>query len=602
TGGRSSRQQLAVTLASLCGGRNTAGHHGNSHTKRESHDCFKIAGPVRCQLPHLCVRLICADFKIGLVVQNGFINESLIENAASRRGSTRTGESCLITRLCSEPGLAGLIGVGCCSLLDQLAFIQRVPAKLPFIALPTALCDAEPLLKGHTVVGSHRLSDMLDAAVQARHFRFHCQHEVSLQSLQSGLAVAGVSSLTFQVDTAANVSVTPQLVQHLRPIVKKKVFKLLLLAPVRAINYFWLLLDTGLSEMELLSATPTNANANVSLLRGGVFKECSAAVMDVFPDEMDVRFVDAVEAMARALDDSLTDPGFSPSNATCFPMQRWSFGSTVLHKLISTVILNGMAVDILRYLAEKLDFRRCTSEPGPLPDCHSRPSDRLLNGPISRVQRDPVAEAPGARVPPVEPVHACVFTYKVWLTIVGTIVGCSLIAWLFAFFSPFSPPSIWVRLCSRRRGVAEGVPVELQSAVALLACSKGPGLYPFAMSARAILASWWFFIVIIYAIYSTLDDLVTQTAVTPYVRRGTNLFDLLNKARSSGVYKQLARASSAVRPGCGKLPVSNLWQKLHESGQSQRWVSTCYTVEETKPLQDETINRTRDPINNFEGI
>uniref|UniRef100_A0A1I8JLH1 PBPe domain-containing protein n=1 Tax=Macrostomum lignano TaxID=282301 RepID=A0A1I8JLH1_9PLAT len=230
------------------------------------------------------------------------------------------------------------------------------------------------------------------------------------------------------------------------------------------------------------------------------------------------------------------------------------------------------------------------------------------------------------------------FTYKVWLTIIGTIVGCSLIAWLFAFFSPFSAFNL---------GADYAVADEVWLKEYLWSCigsflQQGQDFYPFAMSARAVLASWWFFI--------TLDDLVTQTAVTPYVRRGTNLFDLLSNAQS-GVYKQLAeqvvlydpdvescpsnppRADQACVEDYSALlaialknctqyyvaneqfntgtiafmfpedaPYANLFnfhlQKLHESGQIQRWFDIYWSKD--NGCKDETISDT-DPIN-FEGI
>uniref|UniRef100_A0A1I8JF05 ANF_receptor domain-containing protein n=1 Tax=Macrostomum lignano TaxID=282301 RepID=A0A1I8JF05_9PLAT len=41
---------------------------------------------------------------------------------------------------------------------------------------------------------------------------------------------------------------------------------------------------------------------------------------------LDIRLVDAIEALAKALTDLLTQPGFQESNASCFPLQPWSSG------------------------------------------------------------------------------------------------------------------------------------------------------------------------------------------------------------------------------------------------------------------------------------
>uniref|UniRef100_A0A1I8HJW1 PBPe domain-containing protein n=1 Tax=Macrostomum lignano TaxID=282301 RepID=A0A1I8HJW1_9PLAT len=265
-----------------------------------------------------------------------------------------------VRTVCSESGLSGLIGVGSCSLLDEVSSLSK-SLQLPLIALPTGLCDSARLSKDMTIVGSHSSANIVAAAASvitsdsvARDVAI--LYDKQQRNLQSSLSSAGVSSLTFRVDDTVNASVTPDLVHHLKRLVKKKVFKLLLFAsPRNALsvlrlareaavmqqNYFWLVLDTGLSKADVLSVTPA-ANANVALLRGSVFTECTAAVMDVFPQcqtdwlrTLDARFVDAVEAMAKALNDSLLDPGFSPGNASCAPLRHWTSGSTVLNRLMS---------------------------------------------------------------------------------------------------------------------------------------------------------------------------------------------------------------------------------------------------------------------------
>uniref|UniRef100_A0A1I8IU14 Lig_chan-Glu_bd domain-containing protein n=1 Tax=Macrostomum lignano TaxID=282301 RepID=A0A1I8IU14_9PLAT len=270
---------------------------------------------------------------------------------------------------------------------------------------------------------------------------------------------------------------------------------------------------------------------------------------------------------------------------------------TIFNRTFSnkTVILNGMAVDILRYLAEKLDFRFITKDSDDGNWGSPQADSEFYNGCVGELQRGMVhigagpftktavrdrvidystalfQESNGILVPKPERESRLwnlfmPFTYKVWLTIIGTIVGCSLIAWLFAFFSPFSAFNL---------GADYAVADEVWLKEYLWSCigsflQQGQDFYPFAMSARAVLASWWFFIVIIYAIYSgvltsfltvtvtkypikTLDDLVTQTAVTPYVRRGTNLFDLLSNAQS-GVYKQLAEQVVLYDPDVESCP------------------------------------------------
>uniref|UniRef100_A0A1I8IZV6 ANF_receptor domain-containing protein n=1 Tax=Macrostomum lignano TaxID=282301 RepID=A0A1I8IZV6_9PLAT len=303
--------------------------------------------------------------KVAIITEAGNLNSSLIDVAFARRvnynwrvlqGHTLSYvhvnvSSCsshqAVRTVCSESGLSGLIGVGSCSLLDEVSSLSK-SLQLPLIALPTGLCDSARLSKDMTIVAATaRKTSSLQPPPSLR--------TTVLQSLQSSLSSAGVSSLTFRVDDTVNASVTPDLVHHLKRLVKKKVFKLLLFAsPRNALsvlrlareaavmqqNYFWLVLDTGLSKADVLSVTP--ANANVALLRGSVFTECTAAVMDVFPQcqtdwlrTLDARFVDAVEAMAKALNDSLLDPGFSPGNASCAPLRHWTSGSTVLNRLMS---------------------------------------------------------------------------------------------------------------------------------------------------------------------------------------------------------------------------------------------------------------------------
>uniref|UniRef100_A0A1I8H5Q3 ANF_receptor domain-containing protein n=1 Tax=Macrostomum lignano TaxID=282301 RepID=A0A1I8H5Q3_9PLAT len=335
----------------------------------------------------MCIYLLLSctsglDFKIGVITEAGSLNGSLIDIAFARRvnynwrvlqGHTLSYvhvnvSSCsshqAVRTVCSESGLSGLIGVGSCSLLDEVSSLSK-SLQLPLIALPTGLCDSARLSKDMTIVGSHSSDNIVAAAAtvltsdsivsSVAVFFDNLQSTTVLQSLQSSLSSAGVSSLTFRVDDTVNASVTPDLVHHLKRLVKKKVFKLLLLAsPRNALsvlrlareaavmqqNYFWLVLDTGLSKADVLSVTPTNAN--VALLRGSVFTECTAAVMDVLPQcqtdwlrTLDARFVDAVEAMAKALNDSLLDPGFSPGNASCAPLRHWTSGSTVLNRLMS---------------------------------------------------------------------------------------------------------------------------------------------------------------------------------------------------------------------------------------------------------------------------
>uniref|UniRef100_A0A1I8J265 ANF_receptor domain-containing protein n=1 Tax=Macrostomum lignano TaxID=282301 RepID=A0A1I8J265_9PLAT len=287
----------------------------------------------------------------GVITEAGSLNGSLIDIAFARRvnynwrvlqGHTLSYvhvnvSSCsshqAVRTVCSESGLSGLIGVGSCSLLDEVSSLSK-SLQLPLIALPTGLCDSARLSKDMTIVGSHSSeTSSLQPPPSLR--------TTVLQSLQSSLSSAGVSSLTFRVDDTVNASVTPDLVHHLKRLVKKKVvLRLAREAAVMQQNYFWLVLDTGLSKADVLSVTPTNAN--VALLRGSVFTECTAAVMDVLPQcqtdwlrTLDARFVDAVEAMAKALNDSLLDPGFSPGNASCAPLRHWTSGSTVLNRLMS---------------------------------------------------------------------------------------------------------------------------------------------------------------------------------------------------------------------------------------------------------------------------
>ncbi|PAA76062.1 hypothetical protein BOX15_Mlig017883g2, partial [Macrostomum lignano] len=69
---------------------------------------------------------------------------------------------------------------------------------------------------------------------------------------------------------------------------------------------------------------------------------CSAPVRDVFDScdtdwirTLDTRFVDAVEALAKALNDAVTESTFNVSNAACNPLQVWSSGPSVYSKLTS---------------------------------------------------------------------------------------------------------------------------------------------------------------------------------------------------------------------------------------------------------------------------
>uniref|UniRef100_A0A1I8J186 ANF_receptor domain-containing protein n=1 Tax=Macrostomum lignano TaxID=282301 RepID=A0A1I8J186_9PLAT len=105
------------------------------------------------------------DLRVGVITEAGNLNSSLIDVAFARRvnynwrvlqGHTLSYvhvnvSSCsshqAVRTVCSESGLSGLIGVGSCSLLDEVSSLSK-SLQLPLIALPTGLCDSARLSKG----------------------------------------------------------------------------------------------------------------------------------------------------------------------------------------------------------------------------------------------------------------------------------------------------------------------------------------------------------------------------------------------------------------------------------------------------------------------
>uniref|UniRef100_A0A1I8H5P9 ANF_receptor domain-containing protein n=1 Tax=Macrostomum lignano TaxID=282301 RepID=A0A1I8H5P9_9PLAT len=95
------------------------------------------------------------DLRVGVITEAGNLNSSLIDVAFARRvnynwrvlqGHTLSYVHVNVSSVL-ESGLSGLIGVGSCSLLDEVSSLSK-SLQLPLIALPTGLCDSARLSKG----------------------------------------------------------------------------------------------------------------------------------------------------------------------------------------------------------------------------------------------------------------------------------------------------------------------------------------------------------------------------------------------------------------------------------------------------------------------
>uniref|UniRef100_A0A1I8HAM9 CCHC-type domain-containing protein n=1 Tax=Macrostomum lignano TaxID=282301 RepID=A0A1I8HAM9_9PLAT len=326
------------------------------------------------------------NFKVAVVVENnGAVNRSLIVNAFSHRVSSNwrvlaghsisfveiNATSCSATQIvksmCEQTGLSGVIAVGQCSTLMQISAATKT-MQLPLISLPSGICKEQYSSTDYSVFGMHDPLHMVNAAVKTMAaksasevviFFDSKQRIMVLQDLQNSFTKHGISSLTFQVDTNSGALVT-DLNAHMTRLLKKKVFHMLVLAEpanvfaildhanaslVMQQNYFWLIIDTGIAKGQIRHHIISNSN--VALVRGGttginVPGSCSAPVRDVFDScdtdwirTLDTRFVDAVEALAKALNDAVTESTFNVSNAACNPLQVWSSGPSVYSKLTS---------------------------------------------------------------------------------------------------------------------------------------------------------------------------------------------------------------------------------------------------------------------------
>uniref|UniRef100_A0A1I8GZC1 PBPe domain-containing protein n=1 Tax=Macrostomum lignano TaxID=282301 RepID=A0A1I8GZC1_9PLAT len=94
---------------------------------------------------------------------------------------------------------------------------------------------------------------------------------------------------------------------------------------------------------------------------------------------------------------------------------------------------------------------------------------------------------------------------------------------------------------------------------------QGQDFFPFAMSARTVMAFWWMFTVIVYSAYTanltafltvhtenlpirSLEDLLAQSSILPNVVLDSNLYTMFSQA-PDGMYKQLAETMVAVPLG-----------------------------------------------------
>uniref|UniRef100_A0A1I8GVE1 PBPe domain-containing protein n=1 Tax=Macrostomum lignano TaxID=282301 RepID=A0A1I8GVE1_9PLAT len=94
---------------------------------------------------------------------------------------------------------------------------------------------------------------------------------------------------------------------------------------------------------------------------------------------------------------------------------------------------------------------------------------------------------------------------------------------------------------------------------------QGQDFFPFAMSARTVMAFWWMFTVIVYSAYTanltafltvhtenlpirSLEDLLAQSSILPNVVLDSNLYTMFSQA-PDGMYKQLAETMVTVPLG-----------------------------------------------------
>uniref|UniRef100_A0A1I8GU87 PBPe domain-containing protein n=1 Tax=Macrostomum lignano TaxID=282301 RepID=A0A1I8GU87_9PLAT len=267
----------------------------------------------------------------------------------------------------------------------------------------------------------------------------------------------------------------------------------------------------------------------------------------------------------------------------------------MVFKRVSTngfVVASGLAIDLLDFLARKLNFRRCLvgspvlcsrlvrlrSLLNKLLVYHKNCTANCIGyglgaGPFTKTTvRDAVidyttdlyAEYSGVIVPRAEartglwnvflPLH-----WTVWLALGGSVFVAAFFVWILAYFSPFSSTNLNLDGAN----IDEARYVQYVWTMIGSFLQQGQDFYPSAMSPRTLLAFWWFFNVIIYAVYTafltstltvsvtsvrirTLQDLADQNEIQPAVSSGSNMYTLLTTAQT-GVYKQLGEKLLAVR-------------------------------------------------------
>uniref|UniRef100_A0A1I8H6T5 PBPe domain-containing protein n=1 Tax=Macrostomum lignano TaxID=282301 RepID=A0A1I8H6T5_9PLAT len=369
---------------------------------------------------------------------------------------------------------------------------------------------------------------------------------------------------------------------------------------------------------------------------------------------LDARFVDAVEAMAKALNDSLLDPGFSPGNASCAPLRHWTSGSTVLNRLMSIsdydtqrglISFNSSTRHFSSQRVEVVaSYNELWSSPVSMLrsaqfDASSGALSKLFHykgvslafpntfmgfknqtlishlgaGPFTKTSiRDSVIDfstplfdqstAVMVPKPPPDTKMWNIFTPlspSVWYLLLGTLACASVVMWVLAYYSPFSAYNLGLEYA-----VSDEIWLHeyIWSAIGSF-LQQGQDFYPFAMSPRTVMAFWWMFTLIIFGAFTgdltahltvtvtdypikTLTDLVSQTAVKPYVPTGTNHYTLLTTAES-GIYKQIADAMVVMPAGeyCPYNPPKNDAACINDYtfllGQAIRHCSLYYMLSET---------------------
>uniref|UniRef100_A0A1I8JJF5 PBPe domain-containing protein n=2 Tax=Macrostomum lignano TaxID=282301 RepID=A0A1I8JJF5_9PLAT len=252
-------------------------------------------------------------------------------------------------RVCRSTGLNGLVVVGSCQFVSDVLKISG-SLQLPTVAVLRGLCRL-PSVPDSAIVSSPLATDFLRATAEAMD-RVSANLVAVLHDRQQASATA-LGEENRQRDVSVRREWATNLTQILQNSVKAQIrYCVVVCEPDKIplvfeqINYFWTVIDTGISPRTIETLIPANESANILLIREStvLLKEmdCSVDLGVVYPDcqfskrsMLELKALEAVLSFARATQSLLdsSDLGLTASNASCRPLQPWSAGPAVAAQL-----------------------------------------------------------------------------------------------------------------------------------------------------------------------------------------------------------------------------------------------------------------------------